>query len=280
MAGFRLPVLKGGGAATEAELLRWALRGEAVFDATLGERVAAEWGEAIVSEEFPEIPGGNHVREVALPAGRTWEEVAGEVVGIFAERRLRCGSWVFADGRVPAEAQAVLEGKGYRLERGNLWALGQARGLRVREDLSVIPGRASFEKLAELFVQSHTFKSDREREQFAAATSRRLDDTQVENLLALDGTTAVGTIYLVTAGEAGFLTQFFVRPGFCRQGVGTTLLMAAMELAGRSRLKHLTLFCDAENRHAEALYRKAGFGVVMEVESLEARTLASEGGGG
>jgi ribosomal protein S18 acetylase RimI-like enzyme len=50
--------------------------------------------------------------------------------------------------------------------------------------------------------------------------------------------------------------------------VGRTLLGAAVEVAARSRVRHLLLFCEEQHAAAQAMYEKAGFVVVGGRERL------------
>ncbi len=271
MSRFNLPVFQGGTDATLDEILRLSLRAEEIFDATLGERINLDLGAAIISDEFPDIPAANQIRDITPPppSHRPPEDILAEVDALFAARSRRCHSWIFADARVPSHIRPLLERRGYiHASRNLLRSLSPPR-LHERTDLTIIPGRASFEKLADLFDSAHTFKNDSIRMQFRLATSQRLDDTRIDNLLALDGTLPVGTLYFVTLGQLGFITQFYVHPDHHRRRIGSTLLARALELGARSRVRNVTLFCDADNHSAQPFYQKAGFALAAEVESME-----------
>ncbi len=271
MTRFNLPVFQGGPAASPDEILRLSLRAEEIFDATLGERINLDFAAAILSDEFPDVPAANQLRDITIPPDRPLDDLIAEAESLFTNRSRRCHAWIFADAHVPPQIRPLLENRGYSHAAGKLLRCTIPPQLHERKDLTIIPGRASFEKLADLFESAHRFKTDSARMQFRLATTRRLDDTRVDNLLALDGTTPVGTLYFITTGQLGFITQFFVHPNHHRKQIGSTLITRALELAARSRVRNVTLFCDADNQPAQTFYQNAGFTVAAEVESMESQ---------
>ena len=272
MARFNLPVLKGGGgAATPEDLLRRALHAEQEYGMGLGEAVDLECGVALVSAEFSQMSEANQVREVVVPDGGVVLAVVGEVEGAFAGRGVRCYQWVCAEGRNPPALVEALKQKGYHERRAELWVLGKPRNLAVWPEVMVIPARASFAKLAELAEGAERgwgTTDEVELSQYGPAAVRQLDDSRVDGLLALQGERGVGTLNLMTVGEMGVIMDLYVRPGCERRGVATSLLAHVIELAGRSRLRYLTLFCNVQNAAARALYAKVGFATVAEAESM------------
>ena len=269
MTRFHLPVFKASPHRSTAELVRLASHAEEIYERAVADAASFDFGLALLSNEFAEIAEANQVRDVAMVPGISAAQMAAQVEAAFAARNLTCHEWYFADGKVPPELRPILEARGYHLKKANLWVMQHPQNLDVRDDLTIIPGRASHQKLADLAVATEIAwgtTGPAALAQFREAAIRYLDDPQVDNLLALSDQTAVGTVYLVTSGEMGLIIDFYVHPSHTRQKVATTLLDRIIELAHRSLLRHLCLFCDADNTAARALYQKTGFAEIAEIE--------------
>lgn len=250
--------------------MRLAQHAEESYYRILGEPASFEFGLAILSNELPLVPEANQVRDISQAGGTLPEEMVRLVDEAFATRGLVCRQWYFAGGNA-ASLQPVLASHGYALHRGHLWTLQQAQPLSERNDLMVIPSRAGMLRLAELVAADRRAQGQtgEAAAQAADAAIRHLDDVHVDGLLALESDGApVGSLNLVTAGEIGLIMDFFVRTDRLRRRIGATLLERAIELAGRSRMKRLCLFCDAANAPARALYAAAGFAEVAPVERM------------
>ena len=273
MSRFNLPVMKTHAAATPEDLLRLAIHAEEIFEVMLGNRASFDFGLAIFSEELSRITSANQVRDVMMTPEISPEQMVEQVDTLFAAQRLACRQWSFSNGRVPEVLRELLEPRGFHVRKSHLYELKSPRNFaRARKDLTVIPGRASFGKLMELDESAERAwgtTSEKSLVQYREAAIRSLDDPQVDNLLALDGQTPVGTSYLVTAGECGLIDNLYVHPHHERKHVATTLLERLIELAARSRLRHLMLFCDDDNTAARALYEGVGFVPVCPAEVLQ-----------
>lgn len=271
MSRFNLPVMKSTVASSPEDVLRLTLRAEEFFDATLAEPAPLDVGLVLFSEEFPDLPAANQVRDVAFSPDRPPADAVTEVEAFFTQKQLTCHAWLFADGRCPDNASALLETCGYQRRRRTLWLLERARMLATNPTLTLIPGRASFLALATLAEETCGSADSFIRAQHRTAAARRLDDTRVDSLLALDGVTPVGVLSFVTNGQLGHIAALHVHPDHRRRHVGATLLMAAMELAARSQTRHVTLLCDAGDLPAETLCRNAGFTPIASVNSFNKR---------
>jgi ribosomal protein S18 acetylase RimI-like enzyme len=277
MAGFRLPVLKGGEGGTREALLRLATRAEGLWSETLGERVEVEGGEAVVSAEFSRVPAANRVQGV-----REDGDVAQTVAAVdaaFGARGVSCLEWSFGDEAGAERFSEMLLPRGYVRKRDRLYRMEQPGALQRAAEVMVIPGRASFQKLGDLAEGAERGWGTAEAAellQLREAAVRVLDDPQVDCLLALVGEEAVGAVYLVSVGEGIVLQELYVHPAWVRRGIGRTLLASAVEVAARSRARHLLLFCEEGNEAAQAMYEKAGFRAV----ATRGRLVREAGGGG
>jgi ribosomal protein S18 acetylase RimI-like enzyme len=271
MSRFNLPVLRGTPPLSAADLVRLSLHAEEIYCAALSSRASFEFGLALLADDLPDMHTANHVRDIALPNGLSAAQVVAAVAATFAQRQLTCYEWSFADGAVPAPLVGPLEAAGHTRVAEALWTLCQPADLPARADLMVIPGRASFAKLRELAEDAERAWGETRPHwlaQYASCAERHLDDPQVDSLLALDGDRPVGTVSIVLAGQIGFLVELYVHPRHLRRHVGATLLSRAIELAARSRVRALTLFCDEGNTPAERLYERAGFIRAGRIETM------------
>lgn len=76
---------------------------------------------------------------------------------------------------------------------------------------------------------------------------------------ALAGNMAVGYAGMWQVVDEGHITNIAVHPEFRQSGIGSALMEALLEEAGRRGLKALTLEVRRSNLNAQALYRKYGF---------------------
>jgi GNAT superfamily N-acetyltransferase len=283
MSRFNLPVFKPAHAATGDELLHRAMHAEEVYDRTLGESFPLDYGIAICSPELPEVDMANEIRDASVPADMTAAQVVADAEALFARQGCPCLAWSFASLKIDEPLAAILEPRGFRRHRADAMAMHhpQIDPTRLRTDLSIIPARASFRGIRELLhaVGDAIARSSPPPSspgtavpgralQFAEAAVSVLDDPRIEGLLALKDTTPVGLIYLVTVAEMGFIADLYIHPDHRRQRIATTLLDRTLELAARSRLRQLTLFCRPDNAPAQALYTQTGFAHIGTIETL------------
>ena len=83
-------------------------------------------------------------------------------------------------------------------------------------------------------------------------------------------------------GAEGRLTDLYVRPGARRAGVAQALVRAASAALRDLGATHLTLWVDAENAQARAVYRRWGLHeevlrLVVEIDALEERLAGARG---
>ena len=120
------------------------------------------------------------------------------------------------------------------------------------------------ELLTLLFTQEADFQPDRARQE----SGLRLILTQPEVgliLCAAAGTRLAGMVSLLftvstaEGGRAAWLEDMIVRPEFRDQGVGKSLLQAAIAAGQASGCTRITLLTDADNAPAMRFYGRAGF---------------------
>jgi ribosomal protein S18 acetylase RimI-like enzyme len=274
MSSFQLPVIgPGAKGSTPAELLLRSLHAETIFEGTLGEQIMLDCGVAFIGDDLPLIHMAHQVRDVRLPEGMSAEQAVAEVNAEFAKHNARCHTWNFVGGKADPRIQAAL-GDEYQLLASDLWTLVEPKAEHRRADLTIVPGRSSFAALGQLHHDCalvEPWGTPDVAEQLGIVAQQVLDDPRVDCILALQNGAPVGSVHLAVAGELGLIESLDVHPDFRRQGIGMTLLERVIELAARSRLRQVTLFCMAANGGARALYRAAGFVPIGAAEYLKLR---------
>ncbi len=115
-----------------------------------------------------------------------------------------------------------------------------------------------------LFTQEADFQPDHARQE----SGLRLILTQPEVgiiLCATAGTQLAGMVSLLytvstaEGGRAAWLEDMIVRPDFRDQGVGQSLLQAAITAGRAAGCTRITLLTDADNAPAMRFYGRAGF---------------------
>jgi len=101
-----------------------------------------------------------------------------------------------------------------------------------------------------------------------ACFSRPLNETQISSLLrgentvflaVWEGERIVGSVWLQTVLDEGYIGNVAVLPAFRRQGIADALLSALDDLAEERGLRFLTLEVRAGNHPARCLYEKHGY---------------------
>ena len=85
-------------------------------------------------------------------------------------------------------------------------------------------------------------------------------------------------------GTEGYLSDLYVRPEARRQHVAGALMRVVVEALKAEGATHVTLYVDAENAEARAVYRRWGFReqvqkLFVELDTLEPRLAAADLGG-
>lgn len=273
MSRFNLPVFKASAPASVDQLIARALHADEIYSAVLGDAASTEEFKAIIGNDLPLMQDANHVRGLPADLQLPIPQLIANIRSIYDPCGLTCRQIVFENARIPESLRAQFAQHNYIGWPGQLWSMKQPQNILPRADLSAIPARASFTKVREL-AEAYCASTETGRtnapyvQQFAESCLRRYDDPRTDGLLALDGTTPVGLLDFVTAGETGFIAHVFVHPQQRRKKVAITLLAHALDLAARSRVRNVLLFCARHDDPAEQMYAHTGFVAVAPVESL------------
>ena len=255
-----LPILHQRSAASDEELVRLYLQTDRRWAEHLAEAEVLDVGTAFCNPGMAGCAEANHVRDVTLPAGVSAEEAYRQVEAYFAERGGRCLAWMLGagGGESPAAALAqLLGGKGHRIETTDVLTLPHMpeKALAERGDLQIIPARAGFRQVRELFTQAG---EELQRLHLAESAEAHLDDPHLDALLALKDGRAVAHAGIFGVGELARLGLFYVAPAFRRQGVGRTMLSYMLEIARRSLYRHIFSGMPQSNPTLALPYQSVG----------------------
>lgn len=271
MSRMNLNVLKESHAATTDELRRRAQHALEIYDSALGDRLMLDYGVGIVSPDMSAVPVANQIQSASLAENT---DPATMLTQAEAEYESRHGVLRRITIAEPHEGlAAVLRARNWLRQSQTIWLLTEPKSLNVQNNLHIVPGRSSYAGLRQLAdaVLNHEHPaplSETVREQFLLAAERHLDDPRIDSLLVLSNDAMpLGVANMVNAGEIGVVTSFVVHPEKRGQGVGASLMAATLELAARSRYRHVALVCGRDDPGVERFYGRCGFTRIGVIES-------------
>jgi ribosomal protein S18 acetylase RimI-like enzyme len=262
-----LRILNQKGARTEADLLRLFQQTEARLAEHLAEATPLEVGTAYSNRELADVYFANHVRDIALPDGMIPAQAYESVQQHFAGCGTRCASWAMNVAAPQLQTRPMAEylmRQGYAAQVEDVMLLGQTPPIHVPqiEGLKVIPARASFKHVRELFAGSDL---GRRTPNAVEAAVMHLDDPHWDALLALRDGKAAGYVGVLAMGEVGRIEQLHVAEDQRRKGLGLLMMTRALEICARSLFKQVMLSVRPGNSDAKALYSKLGFGLIGQM---------------
>lgn len=264
-----LPILQVRSEPSPSDLIRLFHKTELALAQELGEEEPLASGVAFSNPDLPQVPGANHVREVALHAGVTPAQAVEEVTRHFESRGTRCGYWSINPSAPEEQVRPLVEhllATGHAADAVDVMNLRRMPQGTVREvgGMTIIPARASYRHVRELAEEVAGELGGDGAGQQVEAHLLRLDDPHFEGILALKDGRAVGRVSVLTVGEVGRIEYVYVSRDYRRQGIGRTLMSRAVEACARSLFKHVFLCVAHDNAAAVALYKRFGFQKVGE----------------
>ena len=179
-----------------------------------------------------------------------------EALAYFAAQNVAPVAW-YMPGASPAIA-------GLEEHLTEIWQLDMlAQKLpQAQPELTIIPARASFAHVAEIAAIMRPGVSPR---QAAEAAMCHLDDSRVDALIALRDGRAAAYAAVLSAGEFGFIMEFFVREDLRRRGVGKTLAGRVMDICARSLFRNVYCPIGEGNRAGKSFLAQLGFSSVEKI---------------
>jgi GNAT superfamily N-acetyltransferase len=127
--------------------------------------------------------------------------------------------------------------------------------LAERDDLQIIPSRAGFRHVRELFAEA---EAELGRKRLGDTVEAHLVDPHLDALLALKDGRAVGHAGMLGVGELARIDLFYVSPALRRQGAGRTLLSHILETARRALYRHIFAGATQSQSSLLSLYQSVG----------------------
>jgi GNAT superfamily N-acetyltransferase len=263
-----LPILQPHGQPTRQDLIRLFHQTESRWTQHLAEETLLDVGTGFSNPQLPDVYDANNIRDVALPDEMSVEAAVAQVDAHYAAQGTPCAYWTF-NPSAPADRTRPLADHllalNYSAHTNDIMVL--ARDLASQapspSDLRIIPARASFRHVRQLF-EEETRRRGRPI-QIVDAAMLHLDDSHWDALLALKDGVPVAYVGVLSVGEIGKIEHMLVAEPYRGQGIGTTMMGRAIEICARSLFRHVMLAVRPTNAVAIALYRKLGFARLSEV---------------
>jgi hypothetical protein len=256
-----LPILQAHHDPTPADLVRLLHRTSATWVTHLAEAESLDVGTAYANRELAALPDANHVRDAALHPGLSPADAVAQVQAHFSRHGTRCTYWVMNPSAPPEQTQPLADSLlagGHRRQGDDILYLRKAapHDTPVPGGLKVIPARASYRHVEQLFREAHAGPNV---EAHLQAALSHLDDPHYDALLALAGDRAVSSLGVHLVGELAQLQQLYVAPAHRRQRVATLMVNRGLEICARSLSKHIFALIDPADEAARALAASFGF---------------------
>lgn len=250
---------------TSEDMLRYYHRAKLQWVRHLGEEKQLDFGVAIFNPALS-MRNANQIYDAALPAGMEASKAIEEAEEFFASVKCPCLQWTISASERGNQLGQELEPRGFAMRVHEVMRLAALPATlpKVREDLQILPARASFRHAREIAERS---ASEAGEPLLAEASMLHLDDPQWDALIALKDGVVVGRAGVLSVGEVGLIENVFVLPEWRRKGVATTLVVRGIEICQRSLFRHVLLGVEKGNATAIALYERFGFVKVAEGRS-------------
>lgn len=262
-----LPILQPHGQPTRQDLIRLFHQTESRWMQHLGEETALDVGTAFSNPQLSDIYNANNIRDVALPNEMSVEAAVVQVEAHYAAQGTKCAYWTF-NPSAPIDRTRPLADHllslNYSAHTNDIMVLARdlASQPSTQSDLRIIPARASFRHVRQLFEDESRHRG--RSMQVVDAAMLHLDDTHWDALLALKDGVPVAYIGVLSVGEIGKIEDVLVAHSFRGQGIGTIMMGRAIEICARSLFRHVMLAVLPSNVGAVALYHKLGFARLSE----------------
>jgi len=261
-----LPILNSRHEPSPADLIRLFNKTETLWVEHVGEAELLELGTAYTNPSLNEVHEANLIRDVSLPENVSPQRAFEEVEEYFRVKGVPCYYWSFNPSAPEATARPMIElllSRGYQAIASDIMALGQVapRPVAEMEGVKVIPARASFRHMRQLFEEDAAEKTP----QLAEANMMHLDDPHWDSLLALKDGAPLAHMGVLAAGEIGRIESVYVARAHRGKGLGSLMMNRVLEICARSLFKHVMLSVLPANAVAIGLYERFGFRKIGQI---------------
>lgn len=213
------------------------------------------YGVAHWSDEFPESPHANQLRDVWLAdidAPTAYERAE----AFFAERGRRCQTWSPAASQPVEPIESLLAARGWRREQLDCWGLESWDWLEspTPDAIRVLPARAMPKAYRATFDDGAAQSDER-----AALAVERLNDSRYDVFVAMHDGEAAGRIGYLQVGDIARLTDLYVLPSARRSGIARALASHFLQLARRLLPKSIVACVPSADADAQTFLPRCGF---------------------
>ncbi len=245
------------------------LRSIQAYCSELCERETLDCGIAYYCRRFAALPEANQFREVLIEDCSRIQEAFEQAEAWFERRGLFCHRWAPAVGGATTELTDFLTQRGFTVRRSTAMALARWVEQDTPEQVRILPARAMREAYRGTFICAPAPGSPRARELLAEASLERLDDPQLDMVVALWDKQPVGRCGLYQVGDVARVMSVSVLPAFAGRGAEQALLTHVLALAKRLTMRDILVQVDETDAPTRILLEEAGFvpdGEIVEFE--------------
>ncbi len=245
------------------------LRSTQPYCSELCEKETLDYGIAYYCRRFATLVEANQFREVLIDDPARIREAFEQAEAWFRQRGLFCHRWAPAAGQATTELTDFLTQRGFMVRRSTAMALARWVGQGTPEQVRILPARAMREAYRGTFIHAEAPGSPATRKLLAEASLERLDDPQLDMVVALWDKQPVGRCGLYQVGDIARVMSVSVIPAFAGRGVEQALLAHVLALAKRLTLRHIFAQVDETDASTRILLEEAGFVADGEIVEFE-----------
>ena len=239
------------------------LRSNQAYYQQIAQRETLDHGIAYYNDAYPTLPEVNQIREVVIQTPAEIP-VAFEAAEAFYQRhRLKCLAWTPAEGTEMAGLGDFLRDKGFVERTYDIMTLVRWVDIDRSGAARVVPARAVRTAFRATFGPSE----DADAQLRADAAQERLDDPQMDMVVAMIDGQPAGRCGLYQVGDIGRVIDLSVLPTFEESDVHKSLLAFAIALGKRLALPIICTQVPRADAHLRRAYEAVGFltdGIITE----------------
>ncbi len=235
------------------------LRSSQAYAAQLCDKETLSGGIAYYCDRFGTLPAVNQFREVLLAESANPSAIVAEVERWFSDRGLTCGRWAPAEHQPVAPLEGALVSHDYTRRDLAALVLTQWREWEPAPEVRVVPARAARAAYRATWLADGMVGSADDLALRADAHNERLDDPQLDAVVALVGGRPAGRCALYQVGDICRVLHFAVLAGHEARGTGGALLGHVLALARRLEMRHVYTQVDRRRTQRIAFFEQAGF---------------------
>jgi GNAT superfamily N-acetyltransferase len=255
------------------------LRSTQAYCSELCEKETLDYGIAYYNARFAALPEANQFREVLIQDRSRIPEAFEQAEAWFQQRGLFCHRWAPAAGQATTALTNFLTQRAFTVRRSTAMALARWVVQGSPEQVRILPARAMREAYRGTFIDADAAGWPATRELLAEASLERLDDPQLDMVVALWGKQPVGRCGLYQVGDFARVMSVSVIPAFAGRGVEQALLAHVLALAKRLTMRTILVQVDETDAPTRILLEEAGFVADGEIVEFERHPPGSRGVG-